>query len=99
MITIETKSDYITISRLLRKSRALCIRIRINGSEYLWAKNEFTKVKGRSIHDMHMDAFSYINNCAIIARRRPSVKNEQLHDARNFVESTRILVNIMKGRY
>lgn len=97
MITIENRYDYITMTRLLRKSRTDNIRIKIRGSEYLWVKNAFTNERNRSIHDMHMSAIRYINNCSIIARIRPSTKNEQLQDARNFLQSTRTLVNIIKG--
>lgn len=97
MITIENRDDYITMTRLLRKSRTDCIRIKISGNKYTWVKNAFINERNTSIHDMHMSACRYINSCAIIARIRPSLKNEQIQDARNFVESTRILVNIMKG--
>ena len=97
MITIENRDDYITISRLLRKSRTVTIRIKIMGNEYLWVKNEFTNERESSIHDFHMNACMYIHYCAIVARAMPSIKNKQLQDARNFVESTRTLVNIMKG--
>ena len=98
MITIENRDDYVTITRLLRKSRTDRIRIKIMGSEYLWVKNEFTNLSSRSIHDMHLSACRYINNCAIVARAKPSIKNKQLQDARNFVESTRLLVNLRKER-
>lgn len=98
MITIENREDYITMTRLLRKSRTVCIRIKIRGSEYFWIKNEFTNVHNSSIHDMHLNACKYINSCAIVARAAPSIKKEQLQDARNFVESTRILVNSIKER-
>lgn len=98
MITIENRDDYITITRLLRKSRTDYIRIKINGIEYIWVKNVFTNERSRSIHDLHMSACRYINNCAIIARIRHSTKNEQLQDARKFVESTRLLVNLRKER-
>ena len=98
MITIENRDDYITITRLLRKTRTHHIRIKINGSEYIWVNNAFTNDSSRSIHDMHLSACRYINNCAIIARIRQSTKNKQLHDARNFVESTRLLVNLIKDR-
>ena len=98
MITIENREDYITMTRLLRKSRTDNIRIKIRGIEYLWAKNAFTNESSRSIHDLHMSACRYINNCAIIARIRHSAKKEQLQDARNFVESTRLLVNLRKER-
>lgn len=97
MITIENRDDYITITRLLRKSRTDNIRIKIKGSEYLWVKNAFTKELIMSIHKLHINACTYINNCAIVERAMPSIKNKQLQDARNFVESTRTLVNIMKG--
>lgn len=97
MITIENRDDYITITRLLRKSRTDHIRIKINGSKYIWIKNVFTNERNRSIYDAHMSACRYINNCAIIARIRQSAKKEQLQDARNFVEETRKLINIMKG--
>ena len=98
MITIENRDDYITMTRLLRKSRTDHIRTKINGSEYIWVKNAFTNESSRSIHDMHMSACMYIHNCSIIAKYRPSLKNEQLHDAHNFVESTRQLVNLRKER-
>jgi len=98
MITIENRDDYITITRLLRKSRTDNIRIKIMGSEYLWIKNVFTNERSTSIHDLHMSAIRYINSCAIIARYNPSSKKEQLKDARNFVESTRLLVNLRKER-
>ena len=68
------------------------------GSEYLWIKNEFTNERNSSIHDTHLNAYMYINNCAIVARAMPSIKNKQLQDARNFVESTRQLVNLRKER-
>ena len=98
MITIENRDDYITMTRLLRNSRTDHIRIKINGSDYLWVKNAFINDSSRSVHDMHMNACRYINNCAIIAKYRPSLKNEQLHDAHKFVESTRLLVNLRKER-
>ena len=97
MITIENRYDYITMTRLLRKSRTDNIRIKIKGSEYLWIKNEFTNLQNSSIHDMHMSACMYIHSCSMIAKYRPSLKNEQLHDAHKFVESTRLLVNSRKG--
>ena len=97
MITIENRDDYITMTRLLRKSRTDNIRIKIMGNEYLWVKNAFTNERDSSIHDFQISACMYINNCAIIARAMPSIKNKQLQDARKFVESTRTLVNIMKG--
>lgn len=96
MITIENRDDYITMTRLLRKSRTDYIRLKINGSEYLWVKNAFTNERSSSIHDMHLNACMYINSCAIVARYNPSSKKEQLKDARNFVESTRLLVNLRK---
>ena len=96
MITIETRDDYITITRLLRKSRTVSIKIKIRGCEYLWDKNTFTLYSYNTVHAMHMNAFMYINNCAVIARMRPSTKKEQLQYARNIVESTRILVNLRK---
>lgn len=98
MITIENRDDYITMTRLLRKSRTDHIRIKIMGSEYLWVKNEFTNESSRSIHDLHLSACRYINSCAIIAKYSPSLKNEQLHYAHKFVESTRLLVNSIKER-
>ena len=98
MITIENRDDYITMTRLLRKSRTDNIRIKIMGSEYLWIKNAFTNLHNRSIHDMHLNSCMYINNCAIVARAMPSIKNKQLQDARKFVESTRLLVNLRKER-
>lgn len=94
MITIETRDDYITMTRLLRKSRTYNIRLKIMGSEYLWIKNAFINLNNRSIHDMHLNACMYINNCAIVARDMPSIKKEQLNEARNFVETTRLLVNL-----
>ena len=97
MITIENRDDYITMTRLLRKSRTDNIRLKIMGSGYLWIKNVFINLHNRSIHDMHLNAYMYINNCAIVARAMPSIKNKQLQDARNFIESTRELVNIMEG--
>mgnify|MGYP001110397482 CR=1 FL=1 len=96
MITIENRDDYITMTRLLRKSRIVYIRIKIRGSEYLWVKNEFTNECIRSIHDMHLRAYRYINYCALIAMDNPLTKKEQLNDARKFVESTRLLVNSIK---
>lgn len=99
MITIENRDDYITMSRLLRKSRAVYIRIKVNGIEYLWVKNAFTNNSNRTVHDMRMSACRYVNNCAVIARLRPSTKNEQLHDAREFVKNTQILVNLREGRH
>ena len=98
MITIENRDDYVTMTRLLRKSRTDHIRIKIMGNEYLWVKNEFTNELNRSIHDAHMSAIRYIKSCTVIARIRPSIKNEQLQDARKFVESTRLLVNLRKER-
>ena len=98
MITIENRDDYITITRLLRKSRTDHIRIKIKGSEYLWVKNAFTNEIESSIHDMHFNAYMYVNNCAIVARAMPSIKKEQVNDARKFVESTRLLVNLRKER-
>lgn len=74
MITIENRDDYITMTRLLRKSRIDHIRIKIMGNEYLLVKNEFTNLHNRSIHDMHFNAYMYINNCAIVARAMPSIK-------------------------
>lgn len=97
MITIENRDDYITMTRLLRKSRTDHIGIKVMGNDYLWIKNVFINSHNRSVHDMHMNATRYIKNCAIIARSRPFSKKEQLQDARNFVESTRKIVNIMKG--
>lgn len=96
MITIENRYDYITMTRLLRKSRTDHIRMKIMGNYCLWVKNEITNESRRSIHDLHISACMYINNCAIIARLKPYTKKEQLNDARNFVESTRELINIMK---
>lgn len=98
MITIEKRDDYITMSRLLRKSREDYIRIKINGREYLWNINGFESNYDRTIHDFHFNACMYINYCAGIARNIPSLKKKQLHDARNFVESTRLLVNSIKER-
>lgn len=98
MITIENRDDYITMTRLLRKSRTDNIRIKIMGSEYIWVKNVFINESNSSIHDMHMSAYRYIYSCAIIARFSQSAKKEQLQDARNFVESTRMLVNSIKER-
>ena len=98
MITIENRDDYITMTRLLRKSRTDHIRMKIMGNEYMWVKNEFTKDRNSSIHDMQISACRYINSCAFIARLKPSIKKEQLQDARNFVESTRLLVNLRKER-
>ena len=97
MITIENRDDYITMTRLLRKSRTYNIRTKINGSEYIWVKNAFKNKRSTSIHELHMDACRYINSCAIVARAMPSTKNKQLQDARNFIESTHKLVNIIKG--
>ena len=96
MITIENRDDYITMTRLLRKSRTDHTRMKIMGNEYLWVKNEFTNERNSSIHHMHLNACMYINNCALIARFKPSIKKEQLNDARNFVETTRLLVNLRK---
>ena len=98
MITIENRDDYITMTRLLRKSRTDKIRTKINGSEYLWVKNEFTNERDRTIHDLQISTCRYINSCAIVARIKPSIKKEQLQDARKFVESTRVLVNLRKER-
>ena len=98
MITIENRDDYITMARLLRKSSVDHIRIKINGRDYLWNRNKFTTIYNRSILDLHLSASRYINNCSIIARRKPYLKKEQLHDARKFVESTRLLVNLRKER-
>lgn len=98
MITIENRDDYITMTRLLRKSRTDNIRIKIRGREYIWFKNAFKIERSSSIHDMHMSACMYIHNCAIIAKYCPSLKNEQLNEAHNFVESTMLLVNLRKER-
>lgn len=98
MITIENRDDYITMTRLLRKSRTDHIGIKIMGKDYLWVKNEFTNERISSIHGLHISACRYINNCAFIARIKPSIKKEELHDARNFVESTRLLINLRKER-
>ena len=98
MITIENRDDYITMTRLLRKSRTDYIRIKIRGSEYIWVKNAFTNELNSSIHDMHLNACRYIHSCSIVARAMPSIKKEQLHDARNFIETTRLLVNLRKER-
>ena len=98
MITIETRDDYITMTGLLRKSRTVCIRMKIMGKEYLWVKNEFRNERSTSIHDLHMNACKYINGCSVVAKYCPSLKNKQLNDARNFVESTRLLVNLRKER-
>lgn len=97
MITIENRDDYITITRLLRKSRTDNIRIKIMGNEYRWIKNVFENVFNRSIHDIQLNACMYINYCAGIARNIPELKKKQLIDARNFIESTHKLVNIIKG--
>ena len=97
MITIENRDDYITITRLFRKSRTDNIRIKIRGSEYKWVKNKFENERNSSIHDMHLNACIYIHSCAIVARAMPSIKNKELQDARNFIEETRKLVNIIKG--
>lgn len=98
MITIENRDDYITMTRLLRKSRTDNIRIKINGIEYLWVKNAFTNERSTSIHELHIDTCRYINSCAVIARVSPSIRKEQVQDARKFVESTRLLVNLIKER-
>lgn len=98
MITIENRDDYITMTRLLRKSRIYQIRIKIMGSEYLWVKNEFTNERSSSLHDLHMSACRYIHSCALIARFKTSTKKEQLQDARKFVESNRLLVKLKKER-
>ncbi len=98
MITIENRDDYITMTRLLRKTRTDHIRIKINGSEYLWVKDAFTLNNVMSVHDMHISAIRYIKNCAIIARVRPSTKKEQLQHAHKFLETTRLLVNLRKER-
>jgi len=98
MITIENRDDYITMTRLFRKSRTDHIRTKINGSEYIWLKNAFINDSSRSIHYVRMNACRYINNCALIARFKPSTKKEQLQEARKFVESTRLLVNLIKER-
>ena len=97
MITIENRDDYVTMTRLLRKSRTDNIRIKISGIEYRWINNVFENERNRSIHDMHLNACMYINNCAIVARAMPSIKNKQLQDARNFIESVHKLVKIIKG--
>lgn len=97
MITIETRDDYITMTRLLRISRTDNIRIKIRGIEYRWIKNVFENEHNRSIHDMHLNACMYISCCAGIARNIPSLKKKQLQDAHNFIESTHKLVNIIKG--
>ena len=97
MITIETRDDYITMTRLLRKSRTDNIRIKIKGVEYRWIKNAFENERESSIHEMHFNASMYIHYCAFVARVNPLSKKEQMHDARKFVEATKKLVNIMKG--
>ena len=97
MITIENRDDYITMTRLLRKSRLDNISVKINGSGYLWTRNRFMFTSLRSIHNLHFYAYDFISGCTIVARAMPSIKNKQLQDARNFIESTRKLVNIMKG--
>lgn len=98
MITIENRDDYITMTRLLRKSRSDCIRVKINGSDYLWTRNSLRFIPLRSIHNLHFDAYLYVNGCTIVAKYHPSLKNEQLNDAHKFVESTRLLVNLRKER-
>ena len=98
MITIENRDDYITMTRLLRKSRADCIIVKINGSDYLWYRNSLMFISIRSIHNLHFDASIFVNECAIIAKYHPALKNEQLNEARKFVESTRLLVNLRKER-
>ena len=98
MITIENRDDYITMTRLLRKSRTDNIIIKIRGIEYRWNKNVFENERNRSIHEMHFNASMYIHYCAGIARNIPSLKKEQLQDACNFLESTGLLVNLRKER-
>ena len=98
MITIETRDDFITMSRLLRKSRVDNISVKINGIGYLWTRKRFMFTSLRSIHNLHFDASVYVSHCAIIAKKCPMLKNEQLNEARNFVESTRLLVNLRKER-
>ena len=98
MITIENRDDYITMTRLLRKSKTDNIRIKIRGNEYRWIRNVFENELDRSIHDAYLSACRYINYCYCIARNTPSLKKKQLQDARNFVESTRLLVNLIKER-
>ena len=97
MITIENRDDYITISRLLRKSRLDNIIVKINGNGYLWIRNRFMFTYLRSIHNPHFYAYDFVSGCAIVAKSCQSLKNEQLNEARNFVESTRLLVNLIKG--
>ena len=98
MITIENRDDYINISRLLRKSRLDNIIVKINGIGYLWTINRFMFTSLRSIHNLHFDAYVFVSGCTIIAKSCQSLKNEQLNEARNFVESTRLLVNLRKER-
>ena len=94
MITIENRDDYITMTRLLRKSRADNIIVKINGIAYLWTRKRFMFTSLRSIHNIHFYAYDFVSGCAIIAKSCQSLKNEQLNEARNFVEATRLLVNL-----
>ena len=98
MITIENRDDYITMTRLLRKSRLDNISVKINGSGYLWTRNRFMFTSLRSIHNLHFDAYDFVSGCIIIAKSRQSLKKEQLNEARKFVETTRLLVNLRKDR-
>ena len=97
MITIVNRDDYITMTRLLRKSRLDNIIVKINGCGYLWTRKRFMFTSLRSIHNLHFYAYDFVSGCAIVAKSCQSLKNEQLNEARNFVESTRVLLNIMKG--
>ena len=98
MITIENRDDYITMTRLLRKSRLDNISVKINGSGYLWTRNRFMFTSLRSIHNLHFYAYDFVSGCTIVAKSCQSLKNEQLNEARNFVENTRLLVNLIKKR-
>ena len=96
MIAIESRDDYITMTRLLRKSRLDNIIVKINGFGYLWTRNRFMFTSLRSIHNLHFDAYVFVSGCTIVAKSCKSLKNEQLNEARNFVETTRLLVNLRK---
>ena len=98
MIAIENRDDYITMTRLLRKSRLDNISVKINGSGYLWTRKRFMFTSLRSIHNLHFDAYVFVSGCAIVAKSCQSLKKEQLNEARNFVETTRLLVNLRKDR-
>lgn len=98
MITIENRADYITLSKLLRKNKSDVIRIKVNGHEYMWDNMAFVPVKNsRALNELHSNACKYVGYCFDIAKRLPTQKSKQLQDARNFIDCTSLLANIMRG--